>query len=174
MFGWALRAVCALLPLVARAAEVPKIQRFGDWEVVCNAADQGSASPSGNQPPVEKACKAVHRLTVQDTNETVFVLTILPGERDFSVAIVSVPLGGYIVPGIELSVDGGKPYKLLIETCTTAGCHAGFTLEGRVDKELRSGKRASFRVWTSKTKPTDVSVSLIGFADALADLRRRS
>lgn len=171
---WILRVAGTLLPLVAWADEVPQTQRFGDWEVVCEPAGRGGASPDGSRAPAGKVCKAVQRLAVEGTNETVFVLTVVPGERNDPVAIVSVPLGGYIVPGIELSVDSGKPYKLLIETCTAVGCHAGFSLSGRIDKEMRSGKRASFRVWTTKTKPADVSVSLNGFADALIDLRRRS
>jgi invasion protein IalB len=171
---WLLGAVCVAMPLSAWAEDAPKIRRFGDWEAVCENGDQEARSASSSPASTERTCKAVQRLAVQGTNETVFVLTVVPGEKDATVAIVSVPLGGYIVPGIEFSVDGGKPYKLLIETCTAAGCHAGFPLAGRVDREMRSGKRASFRVWTTKSKPTDVSVSLNGFADAMGHLGRRS
>jgi len=84
-----------------------------------------------------------------------------------------VPLGGYLVPGIEFSIDGKKPYKLLIETCTSAGCHAGFPLVGQVSKDMHTGQTASFRIWSSKNRSTDVKVSLKGFSDAMACLERR-
>jgi invasion protein IalB len=111
---------------------------------------------------------------VQDSDETVFAVTVIRSNQEAVVAIVSIPLGGYIVPGIELSVDGKKPYKLLVETCNASGCHAGFPLSGRIDKDLRSGKRASFRLWAAKDMPADVTVSLKGLANALARLERSS
>ena len=66
-----------------------------------------------------------------------------------------------------------KPYKLLIETCTSGGCHAGFLLTGQVSKDMRAGKSASFRIWSSKSQSSDVKVSLNGLADALSYLERR-
>lgn len=119
-------------------------------------------------------CRVIQRLTVQGTGDTVFVLSILPETQGALVGIVSIPLGGYLVPGVELTVDQRKPYKLLIETCTSTGCHAGFPLTGRVEKELRSGRQAIFRVWTTKSNPADIPVSLKGFSDALVELGRRS
>ena len=101
------------------------------------------------------------------------MLTVIPEEKAGPVAIVSIPLGGYLVPGIEFSIDGKKPYKLLIETCTAAGCHASFPLTGQVSKDLRTGKSVNFRVWSSKSQSSDVKVSLSGFADAMAFLERR-
>ena len=165
-----------LIPVASPAQNAQGIYRHGDWEIVCDAParQRPEGQPSHSAPFPQTACKAIQRLTVRETDETVFVLTVLPGEKAEPVAIVSVPLGGYLVPGIEFSVDGRKPYKLLIESCTTAGCHAGFPLTGRVDKDMRTGKTASFRIWTAKSKPVDVAVSLKGFADAMADLGRRS
>jgi invasion protein IalB len=107
--------------VTASAQAASPIERFADWEVVCPSS-QSSAAPN-SQPP-KSDCQAVQRLTVQGSDETVFAITIVRGNQGASVAIVSVPLGGYIAPGIEMSVDGRKPYKLLVETCNAAGCHA--------------------------------------------------
>jgi invasion protein IalB len=160
--------LCLALPTPVLAEETQQLQRFDDWEVACAA---GPPSPS---PEAIGDCKAVQRLTAQGGGETVFLFTVVRGSQGSPVAIVSIPLGGYIAPGIELSVDRKKPYKLLVETCNAAGCHAGFPLSGRIDKELRSGKLAGFRLWTAKDKPADVSVSLKGFAEALARLEHQS
>jgi invasion protein IalB len=170
----ALAAFCLLVPLSSTGKASAEVRRFGDWELVCEPATIGIGTQTGNPAVQETACKAVQRFTAGATNETVFILTALQGEKGTSVAIVSIPLGGYLVPGIELSIDNGKTYKLLIETCTIAGCHAGFLLSGRIDRDLRTGRVAKFRVWTAKSAPIDVSVSLNGFSDALAHLRGRS
>jgi invasion protein IalB len=106
--------------------------------------------------------------------ETAFLLTILPNGKGERVMIVSVPLGGYLVPGIEFSVDGRKPFRLLVETCNASGCHAGFALSGRADKELRTGRQAAFKVWRTKDKPVEVGVPLDGLAEAVRALDERS
>jgi invasion protein IalB len=170
MRGGTVAALILCLALSSRisAEETKQLQRFEDWEVACAAGPRLPASQATGD------CKAVQRLTVQGGDETVFLFTIVRGSHGPPVAIVSMPLGGYIAPGLELSVDGKKPYKLLVETCNAAGCHAGFPLSGRIDKELRVGKLASFRLWTAKDKPTDLSVSLKGFSDALTHLERQS
>lgn len=145
-----------------RALAAPTVERFDDWEVHCG--EGASAAAKGN-------CKAVQRLAVKDSGETVFLLTVLPdaGGKGL-VGIVSVPLGGYLAPGIELSIDGRKPYKLLVETCNASGCHAGFALAGNVLAQMKAGSKAVFRVWTAKEKPADVTVSLAGFTKAIGAL----
>jgi invasion protein IalB len=169
LFQAALIGLYALAPSAGFAQQVAEVKRFGNWEVLCGPAE--AVRPQNATP---EACRAIQRLTIPHTGETAFALTIVLGDKAGSVAIVSVPLGGYLVPGIEFSVDSKKPYKLLIETCTAAGCHAGFPLTGQVGKDMRAGRSASFRVWSSKSQSTDVKISLDGFAGAMADLERRS
>lgn len=162
---WTFAAV-SFGPFNSFAASASEPQRLGDWEITC-APSLGSTVLS---------CKATQRLVVEETDATVFLMTLMPGDgsRAAPIAIVSVPLGGYLVPGIEVSIGDGKPYKLLIETCTVDGCHAGFALSGRIGAELRKGKRAQFRIWTAKNAAVDVNVSLNGFAEAVARLEGRS
>ncbi len=171
--GCLLAGILLSSPSTGWAEEDPRVRRVGDWEILCDESMSPQGGLSGAPLKTASRCKAVQRLTVEETDETVFVITVLPGEKAEPVAIVSVPLGGYLVPGVEFTVDGRKPYKLLIETCTAAGCHAGFPLSGRVDKDMRAGKVASFRIWSAKSKSADVHVSLNGFADAMAQLERR-
>jgi invasion protein IalB len=137
--------------------------RHGDWELGCDT--QGSSTASAS-------CKITQRQSVAGT--TVFAMTVLPAADGKTLAgIVSVPLGGYLAPGIELQVDRKKPFRLLYETCNATGCHAGFAMAGRVLADLEGGRQASVRVWTAKTKPVDVKVSLEGFDRAIAALKAR-
>lgn len=172
MFSTSL-ALFGLCPSHGLSQENLEIRRFGDWEVACEPSSTDRTSRGSSAAHRSTICKAVQRLVVEGASETVFAVSVLPNEQTGSVAIVSVPLGGYLVPGIEFSIDGRKPYKLLIETCTAAGCHAGFPLTGQVSKDMRAGKNASFRVWSTKNQSSDVRVSLNGFADAMTYLERR-
>ncbi len=157
---------CAFLLSTVAQAQQPAVesQRFDDWELSCLPAAEDSKS----------SCRVSQQLAIKDSGQTVFALTILPGTRKNElVGIVSMPLGGYIAPGVELRIDGKKAYKLLVETCNTSGCHAGFPVSAQLQKEMTSGKNAIFRIWTAKAKSTDITVSLNGITRALAALREQ-
>lgn len=139
-------------------------QRFGAWELLC--APGSSPSP---------ACRLTQKLVAADKGEPVFLTTILPASKKGShVGILSAPSGGYLPPGMELRIDGGKPFKVLFETCNAMGCHGGFELGGRVLKELSGGKLLSVRLWTSKSSPVDVKINLEGFGKGFAALKERA
>ncbi|MGV2981319.1 invasion associated locus B family protein [Camelimonas sp. ID_303_24] len=139
------------------------VERMGAWEVSCEPA-------GAEMKPAP--CRASQRQTVAGSPQPVFAMTALmvAGSRH-PVAIISVPSGGYLAPGIEISVDGRKPFRLLYETCKAGGCHAGFALEGQVLASLEKGRQAKVRVWTSKSTPVDVKVPLEGFSKAVAAIR---
>jgi invasion protein IalB len=144
------------LPTSLVAQEAADITRFDDWELHCSDG---------------VGCRMTQRLVVEETRETVFLITILPGDEAGAFAgIVSVPLRGYLAPGIELQVDARTPFQLLYETCDPSGCHAGFALEGRVLQEFRAGLKARFRVWTARDEPVVLDISLIGFTRAFEAL----
>ncbi|MCJ2013615.1 invasion associated locus B family protein [Methylobacterium sp. J-076] len=149
----------------------PAIERFGSWETVCDRpAAPAAERPTGSEPA--QPCKVVQRQVDRKTGQSVFVVTALPAGRSNQIAaIVSTPLGGYLAPGMVLSVDGGRPFKVLFETCTVTGCHAGFALSGRIAQEMRRGRELKVRLWTGKGRPADVAVPLTGFDAALAALR---
>lgn len=162
----ALTMVLSLCGLVSGAARADlDTQRFDDWELVCRSAE---AQGVGD-------CRISQRLAVADSGQTVFLLTGLPGDAAGTyVAIVSVPLRGYLAPGIELQVDSRDPVRILYETCDPSGCHAGFPLEGEILQAFRAGLTARFRIWTARDEPVDLDISLIGFTAAFEALRERS
>ena len=147
----------------------PEIRRFGDWEVICEGRAPASSPADGKAAP--RACKAMQRQVAKETGQTVFLVTVLPaGHPNRFAVIVSTPLGGYLAPGMVLSVDRGRPFKVLFETCNASGCHGGFDLSGRIAREIRQGRGLSVRLWTGKGQAADVAVPLAGFNTALASL----
>jgi invasion protein IalB len=141
--------------------------KFDDWQLTCAEENLTGA--------VKRSCKISQVLADKTSGQTVFAMTVLPAaKKDTFVAVISAPFGGYLVPGMELSVDSKKPYKVLFETCNADGCHAGFEIKGRIRDDLSRGKVAKFKIWTTKTKPAEVSVSLAGFGSALSSLKDAS
>ncbi|MCC5979360.1 MAG: invasion associated locus B family protein [Salinarimonas sp.] len=148
-------------------------QRFDDWELVCRSPDAESEDAAPYD--ASRDCRISQRLAIAESGQTVFLLTGLPGDEAGSfVAIVSVPLRGYLAPGIELRVDSREPVRILYETCDPSGCHAGFPLEGEVLQAFRAGLTAQFRIWTARDEPVDLDISLIGFTAAFEALRERA
>lgn len=99
----------------------------------------------------------------------VFLLSISEGQnanQGADYAIMTVPVGVYLAPGIEIHVDQRRPFKVLYEVCDASGCHAGFKLAGPVLTALRQGIGAKMHVWTAKTQAVAFPVSLRGFSAA--------
>jgi invasion protein IalB len=142
----------------------PEIVKFEDWEMICQIP--GKTTASG------KSCKINQILADKESGQTVFAMTALAASKAGSfVVVVSAPLGGYIVPGMQLTIDKKLPYKLLFETCNVSGCHAGFEIKGRIKDDLITGKQARFKIWTTRSQPAEVSISLAGFARAFGSLK---
>ncbi|HMB10859.1 invasion associated locus B family protein [Saliniramus sp.] len=175
LFGLVFALACTPDPAQASV----ETRRFDDWELVCRTAEAQDASADADEASqaqgASQDCRISQRLAVAESGQTVFLLTGLPGDAPGSyVAIVSVPLRGYLAPGIELRVDERPPVGILYETCDPSGCHAGFPLEGKILQAFRAGLTARFRIWTARDEPVDLDVSLIGFTAAFQALRERS
>jgi invasion protein IalB len=133
----------------------PDEQVFTDWRVLCQ--------PSGET----STCQMLQSASASEDGPTVFLLSISPGEdAGTSYAVVTVPVGVYLAPGIEIRVDRRRPFKVLYEICDLSGCHAGFKLSGSVLNAFRQGVDAKVRVWTAKTQAVEFPVSLRGFSAA--------
>jgi invasion protein IalB len=161
------------------SSAAPVITRFDDWELICDAAPPKADAPASATPvptpAPHAACKVMQKLAAKDTGETVFLVSVLPAAKPGEfVTIISAPLGGYLVPGMELHIDKQKPVRVLFETCNSGGCHGGFALVGKIKDALSSGKQAQVRIWTTKSKPVDVNVSLNGFGRAVKALEEAS
>lgn len=165
-------AVCVAAAFVTTACADPTTHdagRFGGWEVACRAADSTVRTGASS-------CMATQRLAPAASRDPVFAMTIARGDtvpRGYF-GVISVPLGGYLAPGLEMRVDKGPPYKILFETCNPAGCHAGFPISRGLLASMRHGRSIKVRLWTGKTSPVDVAVTLDGLGDALAAIEARA
>jgi Invasion protein B, involved in pathogenesis len=137
------------------AVDGPYEQNFTDWRVLCQSPGETST------------CQMLQSATTGDDGSAVFLLSISPGQdAASSYAVMTVPLGVYLAPGIEIHVDRRRPFKVLYEVCDRTSCHAGFELSGAVLDAFRQGLDAKVRVWTAKAQAVEFPVSLRGFSAA--------
>ncbi|MCG7521620.1 invasion associated locus B family protein [Ruegeria sp. Ofav3-42] len=155
--GLALFHVTAL----AQVAEPqPREEVFSDWRVTCQAKEQGFV------------CQMQQSVSAEEDGPPVFLLSVSDNEdTGQSYAVITVPVGVYLAPGIELHVDKRRPFKVLYEVCDQLGCHAGFRLNGDVLAAFRKGLEVRARVWTARDKAIDFPVSLRGFTAAYNQFR---
>ena len=155
---WHIIAAILIMGQSALAQEKPvgaDEQIFTDWRVLCQVSNEATT------------CQMLQSASAGAEGPAVFLLSISPGQdADTSYGVVTVPMGVYLAPGIEIHVDRRRPFKVLYEICDRAGCHAGFRVSGSVLSAFRQGIDARVRVWTAKTRAVDFPVSLRGFSAA--------
>ncbi|WP_286906373.1 invasion associated locus B family protein [Roseovarius sp.] len=139
----------------AETRALPEAEVFTDWRVLCQQGESG------------RTCQMLQSASAGNAAASVFLLSISPGQvAGTSYAVVTVPVGVYLAPGIEIRVDHRRPFKALYEICDRTGCHAGFKLSGKVLDAFRQGLDAKVRVWTGQSQAVEFPVSLRGFSAA--------
>lgn len=133
----------------------PTEQTFSDWRVLCQPTEE------------EAVCQMLQSVSAEENGLPVFLLSVSDDEdTDQSYAVMTVPVGVYLAPGIELHVDNRRPFKVLYEVCDQLGCHAGFRMDGDVLSAFRKGLIVNARVWTARDKAVEFPISLRGFTAA--------
>ena len=74
----------------------PNEQVFTDWRVLCQAPEEMTT------------CRMLQSASTSEDEPAVFLLSISPGEEaGASYAVLTVPLGLYLAPGIEVGMNTG-------------------------------------------------------------------
>lgn len=146
---------------LAQEAEPQSMEEvFSDWRVLCQPVEQNAV------------CQMMQSVAAEESGPPVFMLSVSDDEdTGQSYAVMTVPVGVYLAPGIELHVDNRRPFKVLYEVCDQLGCHAGFRMDGDVLSAFRKGLEVKARVWTARDKAVDFPVSLRGFTAAYNQFR---
>jgi len=95
----------------------------------------------------------------------------VPDKKDQLVAIITVPLGIALPPGVLLKIDEGKELRLPVEHCIPQGCRILFPVDQDLLGILKAGKQATVTVQNMSHQPVGIPVSLSGFTAAFNSLR---
>lgn len=147
-----------ILPLgLAQAAGAKQGQRFGNWGVQCETAQNNV-----------QICYLQQVLSEKDKKQPLMVTVVGYGQgKPFPTAIFELPKDVDINQGVQLKVDKYKPVGFKGK-CDNTGCRAGFTLDNPLTQQFSKGQRAliAFKKRGAK-EPTLLPVSLKGMAYGL-------
>lgn len=130
----------------------------GAWQYRCADGEDGA----------EKRCEMAQRLSESESGKRVveFVLTDVTGEDGQHRAVIVLPLGVAIQPGVRLRVDEGESYGFNISHCLPDGCIAIVDLPQSLVTEMKRGKTAKLVMKTFQGKTVAMNLSLTGFTKA--------
>ncbi len=134
-----------------------EVQRHQDWAVECRPAPESEA----------ELCVMFQRQVLEDGRTLLLMTVRRTTEHPEPVAILQLPLGVLLQPGVSISVDGGEPRELSYTLCNNDGCIAVFPLDGGMKEALKQGMTAEVLVVTADNREVTVDVSLSGFSAAL-------
>ncbi len=92
------------------------------------------------------------------------------GTERFLGAVILVPIGVRLPPGIGLQVDDRKPRNFPFERCSPARCQAHVMLEEDLLKSLKAGLTGTVTFQDGAGRAMTVDFSLKGFTAALKDI----
>lgn len=157
-------AGAAALPMgVAAGQELEPAEQHGDWFTQCEVP------PADADPAAPRRCLAFQNLVSGEQSLLQFVVSKPPEQAD-PAAVLLMPLGISLEPGVIIRIDGGPPSTLPIQRCIPVGCRTQFPLNDTSLQTLLQGREATVSYYDSNLDPVVLPISLDGFAAAYAAL----
>lgn len=138
------------------------VATHADWTVRCGA----------NPQTQEEVCYMVQQVTSNDTGRAVLQVAIGkfgPDKRD--VALVTLPLGVRLPPGIAIEVTGQEQRKRPFERCLRVGCQAQLALDAATIAEFKAGLDGRILFQDATGRTIALPFSLKGFTAAFASVK---
>ena len=138
-------------------------KKFGDWSVKCDENAQNTAAGK---------CFIAHQVSNNQTNQTVMVIAIGYVEADkLPVAVVTLPLGIRLPPGVGVQVDQGEGLKYPFERCLPDGCQVQFRLSEAQINSFQNGIAGKVLFQDPTGRDGAFPFSLKGFTAAFNSLK---
>ncbi len=136
---------------------------FGDWKKVCE-------TPPG---ATKKVCFIFQKVNFAETNAMLLQAVIGYFRADIAdpMLILTVPLGTFLPPGIEVRIAGREPILDHFEVCMAIGCQATTRLDAKMLATLSAAAEAEVLVKDGAKKQVSIPLSLKGLAAGVASLK---
>jgi invasion protein IalB len=150
-------------------APQPKIRRtesivIDNWTVNCAETDQ---------PNANLQCSAILKIAETVNNSERVVFTWLVGNRDGKLAaVLSMPPGVMITPGVQLKIGEKDERKLRYTACLPDHCEAVVPMDDATVKVLSSASTAEASVVAVNGNTVNFKINLKGFEKALAEVKK--
>lgn len=149
------------------AALTRPVEKFDDWFKECEMVND----EKGEQIEI---CQISQTLIDKESDQPMMKIAVgyVP-DKEQPVAVITLPLGIFLPPGIELQIDGkGKVGRLPINTCLPSGCQAGVQLDEDFVGRMKQGSQMTVTFGNPQGKGVAAPVSLKGFTAGLQSVKR--
>jgi invasion protein IalB len=138
---------------------------YGNWTAKCEQAHEDK----------EGGCFIFQNLVLREGGQRVLQVAIgyVPNTTE-PIALLSLPLGISLPPGISIELPDGKPIRFPVERCEPNGCRAGLKIKPDFLDALLHAEKLTVRFHDAQRQPIEVPLSLSGFANGLEALRKES
>jgi invasion protein IalB len=140
---------------------------YGDWKKLCEPAPGKTT---------EQVCFGFQKVSFSETKAQLLqaVIGYFRTDRADPTLIVTVPLGAFLLPGLEIRIKGRKAVHSDIQYCFSNGCQAAIRLDAAKEEALRKADEAEVVFLDAGHQRISVPLSLKGFAAALDALKPRA
>ena len=141
------------------------VEKFEDWFKECEMI----TDEKGAQIEI---CQISQTLLDKETDQPMMKIAVgyVP-DKEQPVAVITLPLGIFLPPGIELQIDGkGKVGRLPFNTCLPSGCQAGVQLDEDFVSRMKQGSQMTVTFGNPQGKGVAAPVSLKGFTAGLTSV----
>ncbi len=142
-------------------------KQYGDWLKECEVFVEAE------NKEVE-ICQLVQALVDEKSKQVMLKAAIgfVPNKKE-AVLVVSLPLGIFLPPGVEMRVDDkGKVARIPVNTCLPAGCQAGSALDDEFTGRLKAGNKLYLVFANPVGKPVKAELSLKGMTAGLDSFKK--
>lgn len=148
--------------LVAGADEGPA---FGSWTSKCEET----------QGDKQGGCFIFQNLVLREGGQRVLQVAVgfVPDSAE-PIALLSLPLGISLPPGVSIRIADGEPTRFPVERCEPNGCRAGLKLSATLLDDLARNSQLTVTFYDAQRRPIEVPLSLDGFSAGLESVRPKS
>ena len=137
------------------------VRRFEDWELRCEQKDEWE----------EKTCYISQSLTAEKSDRRVLQVLIAHfGEERLLGALISVPIGIRLPPGLVMQIDKEPARRFPLERCTPQTCQAQVRLDDKLLASFKAGMEVKVTFYEASGQAVHVTFSLKGFTAAFKEL----
>jgi len=157
--------IALVLALLAHGVTAQEGEKFGNWTAKCEES----------RGKVQGGCFIFQNLVLREGGQRVLQFAVgYVATTDAPIALLSLPLGISLPPGVSIRIGDAEPTRVIVERCEPNGCRAGLKLNAALLSQLRQGTQLTVTFHDAERRPIEVPLSLDGFEAGLESLKAKS
>ena len=137
---------------------------YGDWELLC---------PKEKDSKIKQPCRLVQQIVNEETKTPILIIAFGYGGNPASLhAILRLPIGIALPPGISIQIDKNPDSKWQFNHCEPSSCLVMTKISPQLRKRLQAGNKANISFHALGGQKVTVPASLRGISAGLKALEK--